>query len=87
MFIHFEAAEKGDLIFFSWNGIVPRHIGIMISPDTYVHAPGTDNSVVRLSIVKQTPITSSLAEQIYHYNPIGFKRLSLRIGRYQRVFN
>jgi len=83
--IHPEFADKGDLVFFSRDGRVPRHIGIMISRYSYIHAPGNNNTVVIVSTLKEKLIKSSLHNQIYLHNPIGFKRLAIKVGRYQQV--
>jgi len=39
--------EAGDLVFFSTTGPGPTHVGIVIDPVTFVHAPGT-GAVVRV---------------------------------------
>lgn len=83
--IHPEFASKGDLVFFSRDGRVPRHIGILVSKCSYVHAPGNNNTIVSVSTLEKTVIKSSLSEQIYFHNPIGFKRLAIKMGRYQQV--
>lgn len=82
VFIHSEALDRGDLVFFSWDGYVPRHIGVMISKDKYIHAPGRDNTVVEIDTLKMTEICSPNPGQIYFHNPIGFKRLAKKRFRY-----
>lgn len=37
--------EQGDLIFFSTAGSSPSHVGIAIDRVTFVHAPGTGQSI------------------------------------------
>lgn len=83
--IHAKYVKRGDLIFFSRDGRVPRHIGIMLSPDTYIHAPGRNNTKVEIATVITEDIISSFPNQIYAFNPIGFKRLAMTVGRYQKV--
>ena len=87
VFIHEECADKGDLVFWSWDGLVPRHVGVMLSATEYVHAPGRDKTFVSVAKLKtqKTPINSSLKNQIYFHNPIGYKRLAVRVGRYQKI--
>ena len=82
--IHSRAVEAGDLVFFSWNGHVPQHMGIMVSQDTYIHAPGVDKTTVSLACIKERAILHSQS-QIYFSNPIGFKRLAIDIGRYKMI--
>lgn len=87
VFIHPEFADKGDLVFFSRDGCVPRHIGILLSRSSYIHAPGNNNTTVTVSTLEENLIKSSLAKQIYFRNPIGFKRLAIKVGRYQQVLD
>lgn len=87
VFIHEECVGRGDLVFFSRNGYVPQHIGIMLSKDSYIHAPGLDNTVVETAILKKTAIKNSCNGQMYFHNPIGFKRLAIKAGRFQQVLN
>lgn len=84
VFIHQEQKLPGDLIFFSRSGTRPTHIGIVVSHNHYIHAPGlTDTKVNIEKIVKQkiTPTTG----QIYQQNPIAFKRISIKSGRWQKL--
>ena len=85
VFIHVECAGRGDLVFFSWDGLVPRHIGIMISKTEYVHSVGRDGQTVSVCSLENTEIKSSLSTQIYFRNPIAFKRLAVRKGRYLEI--
>lgn len=85
VFIHAECASRGDLVFFSRDGSSPRHLGIMISKDTYIHAPGKNNSVIKLAILKTKKIHPQSEHQIYFHNPIGFKRLAIKNSRYQHM--
>ena len=69
--------EKGDLVFFSWNGNLPQHIGIMISKRAYVHAllKTGEVSVSALKFRQIVPGPKTINPQKYPENPIGFKRL------------
>ncbi|MGD0729599.1 MAG: NlpC/P60 family protein, partial [Candidatus Micrarchaeaceae archaeon] len=74
-----ELRERGDLIFFSNGrriipaGIVPTHIGILISSDEYIHSPGTDGGEIEIDKVERIEIPVTHDDQLYRYNPIGFK--------------
>lgn len=86
VFIHEECVGRGDLVFFSWNGCVPQHVGIMQSENTYIHAPGLSDTVIKTAILKKAVIKKGLChEQIYFHNPIGFKRLAIKTGRYSQI--
>ncbi|MDP2669076.1 MAG: NlpC/P60 family protein [bacterium] len=87
VFIHEEYVGAGDLVFFSWDGCVPRHMGIMLSKDSYIHAPGLDNTIIETAILKKMAIKNSCNGQIYFHNPIGFKRLAIKVSRYQQILN
>lgn len=84
--IHEEARQRGDLIFFS-EGERPKHLGILIDEDEMIHSPGIDDTEVgRLhvpSYVDSLRIEPS-DKQIYHRNPIGYKRPAIPDGRYQK---
>ncbi|MBI2034960.1 MAG: C40 family peptidase [Candidatus Levybacteria bacterium] len=69
--------EKGDLVFFSWNGNLPQHVGIMISKRAYVHAllKTGEVSVSALKFREIVPGLKTISPQKYSENPIGFKRL------------
>lgn len=82
--IHFGLQKRGDLVFFSRNGTAPSHVGIMISSNEFVHAPGKDGTKVEITSLKRAPIPISTASQIYLENPIGFKRPAVRAGRWQK---
>ena len=89
--IHWEFRDAGDLIFFSRNGKFPAHVGLMISRDAYVHAPGKDGTSVCVQKLERESIgANDMSEgeklQIYFSNPIGFKRLTVHNGRYQKYF-
>lgn len=68
------AHRGGDLIFFSKNGMVPTHVGIVRDSETYIHAPGKEHSVVTVSAISRTAIKNALGiGSIYFENPIGYK--------------
>lgn len=90
--VHDGAQLPGDLIFFSRNGFVPTHIGIVADDNTFIHAPGrTNTQVIREVLPKATPITPRVAlteRQLYMHNPIGFKAVTCQLktpnDRYQQ---
>ena len=90
VFIHPEAAEKGDLVFFSRNGLIPTHIGMLVDKNKFVHSPGKDGKSVEVvsirAFLRNNPTTHEeiprIHGQIYFKNPIFFKRLSLPSGKY-----
>lgn len=95
--IHWEFRDVGDIVFFSRNGTAPTHVGIMISSDEYVHAPGNKNTFVRVDKLEQKIIKpkgvgppvyfpKDKISQIYFSNPIGFKRITANNGRYRKIF-
>jgi cell wall-associated NlpC family hydrolase len=89
--IHYGLHKKGDLVFFSKNGMCPTHVGIMISGTKYIHSPGKDKTEIKTKTLKKKAITPKIQnnntkyELIYKTNPIGFKRIALRNGRYQQL--
>ncbi|MEN9614232.1 MAG: NlpC/P60 family [Candidatus Parcubacteria bacterium] len=88
IFIHPESASTGDLVFWSRDGFRPTHIGILISTREYIHAPGRNKTVVNISALQASTIRVPkhyYYEQIYFRNPIGFKRLAIQSGRYQKT--
>lgn len=82
--VHAELRQRGDLVFFSRNGLVPTHVGILTSPFTYIHAPGKEKTVVECAALKFSGI-EPMSDQIYIMNPIGFKRITIPDGRYQKT--
>ncbi len=94
IFIYPQYVQEGDLVFFSRRGIIPTHMGIMVSLESYIHAPGKDGTSVMISpIVReliQPPQTRDDLEarvggtQKYVLNPIGFKRPAIKKGRFAR---
>jgi len=87
IFVHIEFCCAGDLVFFSKKGIVPTHVGIMISHNEYIHAPGRTGMVVEVNKLDQKIIKfRGMNPQIYFSNPVGFKRLTVSSGRYRKKF-
>jgi hypothetical protein len=88
IFIHDQFRNAGDLIFFSnRDGTCPKHVGVMISKDEYIHSPGRNGKVICVSKFEQKVIEfEGKAPRIYFLNPIGFKRITIKDGRYQKVF-
>ena len=84
--VHEEQKLPGDLIFFSRNGTRPTHIGIVVSHNHYVHAPGLNNTKVNIAKIVRKKINPSDG-QIYKNNPIAFKRISIRSERWQRLLD
>lgn len=66
-------AQSGDLVFFSWEGVRPNHMGIMIDPNHYIHAHRHTN-LVQVDELIPEDITSTRSDRLYVRNPIGFKR-------------
>lgn len=83
--VHHELRRRGDLVFFSRNGLVPTHVGILTSHSTYIHAPGKDGTVVVCAALEFAGIASENETALYLINPIGFKRIAIPHGRYQEV--
>jgi len=82
--VHDECKLPGDLIFFSRNGQRPTHIGIVTDHNHYIHAPGLSGSTVCVDEISHATIPPQSA-QIYLKNPIGFKRISIKSGRWQKL--
>ena len=53
---HFGAHRPGDIIIFSKNGQVPTHVGIVRDEESYIHAPGKENTKVTVSAIAQQAI-------------------------------
>lgn len=83
--IHWQDRQAGDLTFWSRNGLIPTHIGLLINRDWYIHAPGKDGTSVTIDHLRVAPIPYRHENQLYFENPIGFKRLALPNGRWQVV--
>jgi hypothetical protein len=74
----------GDLVFFTRDGIYPAHIGIVISATEYIHAPGYKNTKIKISKIQSYKFKprSDKGTLIYNSAIIGFKRITLKSGRY-----
>ncbi|MDQ2932880.1 MAG: C40 family peptidase [bacterium] len=85
--IHPEARGAGDLVFFSKDGYRPTHVGILFTNIDFIHSPGTPGSKVCISSLPECKIfhhtSQRLEGQLYFHNPIGFKRVAIKNGRYQ----
>ncbi len=64
-----------DLIFFSKDWLVPKHIWIVISADEYIHAPGKNNTHIEIQKIEEKAIEWNIPWKIYTQNPIWFKRI------------
>ncbi len=78
--VHDENRQPGDLIFFSKTGSFPTHIGIVRDEETYIHAPGTNESMVEVQLISyETIAIGGTGRQLYAKNPIGFKSPTIAI--------
>lgn len=77
--------QPGDFIFFSKNGLSPTHMGIVTEETTYIHAPGKNNSVVRENTWKEKTINGNTEIVLYLRDPIGFKRIAMKEGRWYAI--
>ena len=84
VFIHREYILPGDLVFVSDNGISPTHMGIVYDAQHYINAPGRTDAKICIEKIPSSLLPSS-PNQIYHKNPIGFKRISFKSGRWQKL--
>lgn len=66
--------QEGDLIFFS-NGWKINHMGIMISPNEYIHTDRKRGIVAVSVLVFEEIVTRGDSSGPYRINPIGFRRL------------
>ncbi len=85
--IHLDAIQPWDLIFFSKDWLVPKHIWIIISDSEYIHAPGKANSIIEIKEIENTVIEKNIPWKIYLHNPIGFKRVVLELEKKSFNFN
>lgn len=85
--VHHGLHQKGDLVFFSYksHGLRPDHMGIVLDDSHYIHSPGKDKKVIEISLLEQELILNKHPKALYNVNPIGFKRLSLPNGRWQKI--
>lgn len=77
VFVHWPLHRRGDLVFFSRSGESPTHMGIVLDPQHFIHAPGKDRTEVEIEGLRTNPIRDSSARAIHTTNPIGFKRIAL----------
>ncbi|MDD2483151.1 MAG: NlpC/P60 family protein [Candidatus Shapirobacteria bacterium] len=77
--------RQGDLVFFSRNGLVPRHVGIMINNQEYIHSPGKNGERIEIKKLEETEILLEHPNQLYLKNPIGFKTPTISNGRWQQI--
>lgn len=78
--IHKKAVNTWDLVFFSYNWLRPTHVWIMISQDKCIHAPWKENTKIETSNILSKKIKIENNAQIYYYNPIWFKRITLELS-------
>ncbi|MFA6463604.1 MAG: NlpC/P60 family protein [Candidatus Paceibacterota bacterium] len=85
--VHEDCISCGDLVFFSRDGFRPTHVGIMLDKETYIHSPGTSNSIVSVSEISKEPIVTKRTDHsvIYSHNPIGYKRLVFSNSRWKTL--
>lgn len=83
--VHTGLHDAGDLVFWSWNGYRPQHIGIVVSSTECVAASGFDGGLVERFLIESSPMPvtgSGNHRQNYNQTLIGFKRLAIpREGR------
>jgi cell wall-associated NlpC family hydrolase len=78
--VHPEKYTGGDLLFFSRNGLFPTHIGIVRDEESYIHAPGKDDTRVEIqSINTEAIVGCSDSRMLYAINPIGFKAVTVAL--------
>lgn len=81
--IHQEFRTRGDLVFFSRNGILPTHVGVYVGNNEMIHAPGITNSKVSAVLLDDYITRFDYSKdfvgsnQIYNRGVIGYKRASL----------
>jgi len=85
--IHEEVFKPWDLIFFSKDWLVPKHMWIVISDDEYIHAPGKDNTKVEVKKITKKIIDNNIWWKIYIKNPIWYKRIVLESSSGNFDFN
>ena len=75
--VHAEFRRPADFIFFSKNGLRPTHVGMCITKELYIHAPGKNDTEVCIDQITDSQIPLKYEGQIYARNPIGYKRLTI----------
>lgn len=71
--VPYNKQQAGDLVFFSWDGVRPLHIGVVANENEYIHAY-TKGGLVQKNKLNTYPIKTNSSDPIYVNNPIGFKR-------------
>lgn len=85
-FVSYRQRKAGDLVFFPSkmaDGIrVIGHVGIVLDAVSYVHAPGKDNTFVRVDDLPYNPVELNdiQPKDIHTHSPAGIKRITLPIG-------
>lgn len=83
---HYLNRQAGDLVYFASKKIAGRyvvgHVGIVVDRDQYVHSPGRNGEVVEARRLpdEQEPLVDATEDDIYSFNPVGLKRLSMPLG-------
>ena len=77
--VHYAFRKRGDLVFFSRDGVRPTHLGLCIGRRKMIHSPGEDGEVVSIDEICRYGGEIEFDhecghEQIYKDNPIGIKR-------------
>lgn len=83
VFVHIY--RPGDLVFFTKDGRAPKHIGIIVNNDEYIHSPGKNGTKVSIAKIKKESLPFLHDDQIYLENPIGFKAPAIVSGRWQQI--
>lgn len=95
--VHYSFMKRGDLVFFSSDGVRPTHVGLCVdgldgrSTRRMIHSPGEDGTKVSieriLGFMEVEYDRRHDYEQIYGENPIGIKRPAILMPerRFQRV--
>jgi len=67
--------KGGDLIFFTRRGLFPTHVGIVRDDESYIHAPGRDNTKVEVAgiEIERVEVRDDTKRVLYPTNPIGYK--------------
>lgn len=83
IFIHEPFLAPGNLVFCSRTGVRPSHIAIYLGDNKIIHSSPSSKRIERvkiedISVLKTRPIRyeKHLGEQIYAFNPIGYKRIN-----------
>jgi cell wall-associated NlpC family hydrolase len=85
--------KPGDLLFFaSLDGTIPKHMGIVLDSDNYIHNPRIQPKIDNTRMVKVSPIRvralvnkNNPDKQIYLTNPCAVKIPAIHEGRWRRI--